>query len=162
MIRIFTTLFTLLLLGGCSSKPVLPLEGADTELTAQHVAETGEQLIGKRVAWGGVIVSSSNLKEQTLLEVVAYPLNKRLEPLINKQAGHRFLAYRKGYLETVDYAAGRRISVVGRVAGIEQRPLGEHPYTYPAIEVEQLYLWPLEPQQSEPSVRFGIGVMFHN
>ena len=160
MLKLLPYLFTLLLLAGCSSKPVLPTEGANKELTAKQVVDAGEQFIGSRVLWGGVIVSSANLEGRTRLEILAYPLDSDLRPLTGKQAGGRFLAYHKGYLETVDYSAGRHVSVVGKLTTTEEGKLGEHRYRYPAVESEQLHLWPLETEEKKSQLHFGIGVIF--
>jgi len=164
MYKLFIPLLTLLLLAGCSSKPVLPSEGANMQLSAKQVVDTGRQFFGSRVLWGGVIVSSTNLEGRTRLEILAYPLDSDLRPLTNKQAGSRFLAYHKGYLETVDYSAGRQISLVGTVSSIEEGRLGEHSYRYPTVEAEQLHLWPVEKgeSKSKSNVHFGIGVIFSN
>jgi outer membrane lipoprotein len=162
MIKLLPSLLVLLLVAGCSSKPILPTEGVNTELTAQLVADSGKEMSGSRVLWGGVIVSTTNLKERTRLEVLAYPLDSSHRPQTGKLAGSRFLAYYPGYLESVDYAAGRQVSMVGTISGIEEARLGEHSYRYPSIEAEKIHLWPIEQPQSEPKVRFGIGVLLHN
>ena len=151
-----------LLLSACSSTPILQTEGVNKELTPKQVVESGATMAGTRVVWGGVIVNTTNLKEQSRLEVLAYPLDSNLRPQSGKPAGNRFLAYHQGYLESVDYAAGRQVSMVGTLRQSEEGRLGEHSYSYPTLEVEQLHLWPVEQPQSEPKVRFGIGVMFHN
>jgi outer membrane lipoprotein len=154
--------FLLLLLGGCSSKPLLPTEGVNTELTAQRVVDLERGVSGSRVLWGGVIVNITNLRERSRLEVLAYPLDSKQRPQTDQPAGRRFFAYHPGYLESTDYAAGRQVSMVGTVGGIEEAPLGEHRYRYPVLNSERLHLWPVEPPQSEPKVRFGIGVILHN
>ncbi|MCW8917538.1 MAG: Slp family lipoprotein [Gammaproteobacteria bacterium] len=162
MTRVLPPLLLLLLLGGCSSKPLLPTEGINSELTAQQVVDSGKGMVGSRVLWGGVIVAVTNLRERTRLEVLAYPLDSTQRPQTDKAAGRRFLAYYPGYLESADYAAGRQVSLVGTVSGIEEAPLGEHRYRYPVVDSEKLHLWPVEAPQSEPKVRFGIGVILHN
>ncbi len=162
MPRLLTPLLLMLLLLGCSSKPVLPTEGAELELSAAQAVAMGESAVGKRVVWGGVIIASSNLQGQSRLEVLAYPLNEQLRPQTGQAAGSRFIAHRAGYLETVDYAPGRQVTLVGTVGGTEQAQLGEHNYTYPLIDAEQIHLWPKGSVSSEPKVRFGIGVMFRN
>ena len=158
----FIPLLALLLLSACSSKPVLQAEAANTELTPKQVVEGGISLQGNRVVWGGIIVNTTNLKEQSRIEVLAYPLDSNLRPQIGKSAGNRFLAYQQGYLESVDYTAGRQVSMVGVVTGIEEGRLGEHHYSYPALAIEQLHLWPVEREEPKSRLQFGIGVMFHN
>ena len=158
-----TTLFTLLLLlVGCSSKPVLPTEGYNREILPKAVTELGEEPAGKQVLWGGIIINSTNLEGRTRLEILSYPLDKELRPQNELKAGGRFLAFQKGYLETVDYSAGRQVSLVGTISGTEEARLGEHSYHYPAVDVEQLHLWPVESGASKSRLHFGIGVMFHN
>jgi outer membrane lipoprotein len=131
-------------------------------LTTQQVADSGTPMSGIRVLWGGVIVNSTNLTNRTRLEVLAYPLDSNHRPQTGKPASSRFLAYHQGYLETVDYAAGRQVSIVGAISGIEEGRLGEHSYQYPAIEAEKIHLWPVEQADSEPKVRFGFGILLHN
>jgi outer membrane lipoprotein len=155
-------LLLLLLIGGCSSTPLLPTEGVNRELTPQQVADSGKEMTGSRVLWGGVIVTATNLRERTRLEVLAYPLDSSQRPQTGKLAGSRFLAYHPGYLESVDYAAGRQVSMVGTLTGIEEARLGEHSYRYPAITSEKIHLWPVAPPPSEPKVHFGIGVILRN
>lgn len=162
MPRLLVPLLSLLLLAGCSSKPVLPTEGANRDISAKQVIDTGKQYVGNRVLWGGVIISSNNLEGRTRLELLAYPLDSNLRPLTDKQAGNRFLVYQQGYLETADYSAGRQVSVVGTISGIEEGRLGEVSYKYPTIEAEQLHLWPVESGERKSRVQFGIGVIFHN
>jgi outer membrane lipoprotein len=162
MLRRLTPLLSLLLLVGCSTKPVLPTEGANQELTPKQVSDTGQPFIGSRVLWGGVIISSTNLEGRTRLEILSYPLDSKLRPLTDKKAGNRFLAHHSGYLETVDYSAGRQVSLVGTITSIEQARLGEHYYQYPIVDSDQIHLWPVESGESKSRVHFGIGVIFRN
>lgn len=162
MMRTTAPLFLLLLLSGCSGKPVLQSEGADMNLQPTVIADGGNQYIGKRVLWGGTIVGSTNLEGRSRLEILSYPLDSEFRPQTDSKAGGRFLAYHKGYLETVDYAAGRQVSLVGTVNMIEEGRLGEHRYRYPSVDVEQLHLWPQPGEEPKSRLHFGIGVMFRN
>ena len=162
MKQLLTTLFTLLLLSACSSKPVLPTAGVDLKLKPSQVTISAKPLDGTRVLWGGVIINATNLTEKTRLEVLAYPLNDKQRPQTDKAAGSRFLAYQQGYLETADYAAGRQVSMLGIIGKIEEARLGEHSYVYPTIDIEQLHLWPLKSQETDTKLHFGIGVIFRN
>ncbi len=160
MTRLFP--IVLFLLASCATTPPLPSEGVDTALTPEQAAEAGMEARGSRVLWGGVIIASSHLKERTRLEVLAYPLGSGQRPVSSRQAGHRFIAYYRGFLESVDYAAGREVSMVGTISGLEEGTVGAHPYRYPTIEAEQLHLWPLPKPEREPRFQFGIGVILHN
>ena len=162
MTRLLTPLIILLLASGCSTKPMLPTEGVDLSIKASQVVVSAKPLNGTRVLWGGVIINSTNLTNSTRLEVLAYPLDSNQRPQTDKPAGSRFFAYHQGYLETADYAAGRQISMIGIIGGIEEARLGEHSYPYPSIDAEKVHLWPVETEESDTRIHFGIGVIFSN
>lgn len=149
----------LITLGGCATVPPLDLEGVDRALTpVQATARPGE-VRGQRVLWGGVIVGARNLTDGTELEVLAYPLTGAGKPDRNADPSRRFLLAHSGYLEPVDYAPGRLVTAVGRVAGTREGKVGETPYTYPVLSADQLHLWPPEAaRRTDPSVHFGVGI----
>lgn len=158
--KIFTLLFAGLLLGGCATGPKYPTEGVEVALTPQQAIAEADTQQGKLVLWGGMIIDSTNLESQTRLEVLGYPLDSNQRPLTDQQPYGRFLLFKEGYLETVDYAAGRQITVLGRVSGVQEGKVDETSYTYPVIDAEQLYLWSRRQAQSEPRVQFGFGLIF--
>lgn len=149
-----------LLLGACATTPTFDTLGADTSLIPAEAAQQQDSLAGRPVAWGGVIIQSTNLQDKTRLEILAYPLDSDNRPDTNASPTGRFLAERPGYLETVNYAPGRLVTVVGPLEGTRTGRIGEIEYTYPVIEVRRMQLWrpAAEYYSSEPQVRFGIGV----
>ena len=70
----------------------------------------------------------------------------------------RFLAEREGYLETVNYAPGRLVTVVGPVTETRRGRIGETEYEYPVVAARRIQLWQPARRYSEPQVRFGVGV----
>jgi outer membrane lipoprotein len=147
-------------LAACAAtRPVLDVRGADERLTAAQAAAAPDSVLGRRVHWGGVLVSSVNLSESTRLEVLSYPLDRRGRPETAGAPLGRFYAEREGYLETAVYVPGRLLTVVGAVTEVRSGKVGEMPYEYPVVEVEQVHLWPREERPREPRLRFGIGVM---
>lgn len=163
----YTRLLPILLmlaLAGCANTPEFDESGVDRSLTARLAADRGQEVIGQRVIWGGTIVDSRNLEEETRLEVLAYPLNSWERPQDSGKAQGRFLVLQSGYLETADYAAGRQITVVGPVEALEEGRIGESSYTYPVVRADTLHLWPEESarQGGGSRVNFGIGVIFSN
>lgn len=162
--RLFVLLaLTLGLLAGCASTPKFDTTGVDRALTPRAVVDGAAYSPSRRVLWGGVIVATRNLRDQTQLEVLAYPLERDGEPDVAASPQGRFLLLRDGYLEPVDYAPGRQVTGVGTVAGVEKGKVGEADYLYPVMKAEQMYLWPKEQpyQQRNPNVHFGIGVILH-
>jgi outer membrane lipoprotein len=152
------------LLAGCATKPVFKDENAKTDVSPQEVMARNVP-DGTRIIWGGVIVATTNLKDSTQIEILAYPLDKQQRPKTESAPLGRFLAIRPGYLESADYSPGRSITVIGPLSGTRHGKIGEIEYTYPVLSPEKTYLWPREAAVSEPSSRVhfgvGVGVMFH-
>jgi outer membrane lipoprotein len=149
-----------LLLSACASGPKYPTEEVALTLTPQQAVSEAAGQAGKRVLWGGMIINSTNLEGRTRLEVLGYPLDSNQQPQTDQQPYGRFLLFRKGYLETVDYAAGRQITVLGKFTGVQSGQVDETRYSYPVVEAEELYLWSRRQESSEPRLQFGIGVIF--
>ncbi|MEO6697176.1 MAG: Slp family lipoprotein [Gammaproteobacteria bacterium] len=116
-------------------------------------------LRGRRIMWGGSIIETRNLAQHTEVVVLAYPLDAQAQPLTSKSALGRFVLIWPGYLESADYAPGRWLSVVGDLDGVRDEPLGESRYIHPVIQVQYLYLWPLETGPAvSPRFHIGVGV----
>jgi len=154
-------LITAALLNACAGAPPLDMKDVDTAITPSEAVARLDKLRGRRVLWGGVIVSSKNLEKGTLLELLAYPLNDRQRPRLDREPLGRFIVEHSGYLETVDYAPGRELCLTGTVSGTKEVKIDDTISTYPAITSEQLHLWP-KGGDGEPKFHFGVGVMFHN
>ena len=148
-----------LALGACAAAP-LDLGGIDRVFTADRAAADPVGAVGQRVAWGGLIVSTSTLEKETQLEVLAYPLDGSGRPLPEGPPSVRFLAVKGGFLETAVYAPGRFVTVAGPVAAPRPGRIGERAVTDPVVTVEQLHLWPRAGEGGGSSVHFGIGVSF--
>ncbi len=160
MNRLLTALTVAVLLSGCATP--FDVGNADRKLTPPQAVADIAAARGRTVAWGGVIVQSSNLKDATQLEVLGYPLDPDNRPDTKAAPLARFLAVHPGYLETADYTAGRQVTVVGTVVETREGMVGEARYVYPVLTVSRLHLWPKESAQaSEPRVHFGIGIGIH-
>lgn len=155
----FAAIFATLLLGLAACAKDKPADdGIDRALTpARAAADIGANR-GHRVRWGGVIINATNLKDSTQLEVLAYPLDRDGRPRRQENPLGRFLAYKDGYLETVDYAPGRLVTLTGPVQDTRIRKLGEADYTYPILLADDLRLWDNKAPREEPRFHFGIGV----
>ena len=158
--HIIFVIFASVVLAACATTPKFDASGIDLSISPQQaVAETMQ---GVQVLWGGVIISSANLKDVTQFEVLAYPLDSDQRPDTDKAPLGRFLALQPGYLETSDYAQGRLISVSGTLQDKRGGRIGETEYVYPVVKINQLHLWRKRGEASEPQFHIGIGVMFHN
>ena len=143
-------------LGACATtRPFAEdlLQSAESGLTPSQAVQDGKQ--GVTVFWGGVIVGASNRQDHTDLTILAYPLKSSQRPDRGKPPLGRFIARYPGYLETVVYTAGRELTVLGPLQGIETGTVGKATYRYPVIKAEKMYLWS---DKDDSKVRFGIGV----
>ena len=155
-------LLVTLFLVGCATTKAFNTEGVDLSLSPKRATVESEALKGKTVLWGGMVIATTNLKDNTQIEILAYPLDSYQRPMIEEQALGRFLAIQSGYLEPADYAQGRYITVRGTLGATRMGRVGESEYVYPVVNLNQLKLWPKEGEYVEPRVRFGIGVMIRN
>ena len=147
-----------LLLSACASSPPFDSGGVDRSLTPAQVATNPQTAAGSSVQWGGVILRTTNLKDRTQIEVLAYPLNSDSRPQSDRSPQGRFIVEQAGYLEPASYAQGRLITAVGTVSGIQAEQVGKADYDHPVIFARQLYLWPVDSGGSRSNTWFGIGV----
>jgi outer membrane lipoprotein len=158
--RLFSLLLPALLVAGCAVRPPLDTAGVDEGVSIQSALSDPEGTRNRKVLWGGVIVHTTNLKDSTQIEVLAYPVGRDGRPDPAASPLGRFLALRSGYLETGVYAPGRLLTVVGPITEVRKGQIGEAPYTYPVLATDRLHLWPKEPGYVEPRFQIGIGVIF--
>jgi len=151
-----------LLLAACATGPDFSVDNGNKGLQPDQVAAQPELANGDKVIWGGKIASSNNLADETHLEIIAYPLSSNQSPQTNKPTQGRFMVISEGYLEPIDYAVGREVTVTGALNKTLAGQIGDANYNYPVIEPEELYLWPRESTGGGIPIRFGIGVIFSN
>jgi outer membrane lipoprotein len=133
-------IISLLLITGCATAPK-PLQGTFSELRPDQARATASD--GAQVRWGGSIVAVTPGPDETCMEVLGRDLSDtaRPRPTPDESAG-RFLACRAGFYDPAIFAPEREVTVVGRLAGYEQRRIGEYDYPYPRVAAEVIYLWP--------------------
>lgn len=160
--RLFALGF-LLVLSACASKP-FEVQGMLDERTPDQVvaAEAASAESDGTVMWGGVLVGSTNLEAETQFEVLGYPLDGQQRPLRGKKPQGRFLIVVDGYVETLDYADGREVSVTGTLEGVRSGKVGEATRRFPVVRADQYHLWPLKSGSESPRFSFGLGVGIGN
>lgn len=151
----------LVLLAGCATGPRYDTHQVELELTPARVSAGPELYQGTVVLWGGAIVATRNLADYSEIEVLSYPLDRSQRPRVDRQPGGRFLLRQAGYLEEIDYAPGRQVTVRGALAAAVTGRVGEAPYIYPVVEAGELHLWPPPGREpARPRFHIGIGVIF--
>lgn len=116
---------------------------------------------GKDFTWGGSVLSIKNLKEHTLVEVMAYPLDSKGMPNVGGGTQGRFLADYPGFLEPAEFPSGQLVTVTGPLLGYKDGKVGEADYRYPALQADQIKHWDSSQSQqhpyTKPSVNIGFG-----
>jgi len=96
------------------------------------------------VRWGGEILETENLENETRFTVLASKLSKSGEPGTTDDSEGRFIAIVPVFLDPKVYAPGRYLTVSGTLLRFEDRKVGEFDYRYPVLEADSYYLWPEE------------------
>lgn len=117
---------------------------ASPPISFQELLEKGEAQEGELVVLGGYILKALNEPEGSLLTMLHAPLDSGDKPKSQDLSEGRFLVRTKRFLDPEIYSKGRKVSVVGKVSGVQPQPLGNRLYQYPIIEAEELHLWPKE------------------
>ncbi len=120
--------------------------------TLHQVLQQPQNHLQQQVRWGGIITENNNQQSSSQLIIVGYPLNSSGRPDIHKITQGRFIAEVSGFLEPEVYKKPREITVTGTLSTMMTRSIGQYPYDYPVIKVEQYHLWPIktEPVYRDP------------
>jgi len=131
------------LVGGCATAfPESVMRTVDTRITVDEVLRDPAALKGARVILGGEILAVQPRPGSTEIELLLRRLRDDDSPDRGDRSPGRALLQTPEFLDPAVYAPGRRITVVGEVAGAEERKIGEVPYRYPVIRAERIRLWP--------------------
>ena len=134
-------IFVIFFFVGCShpvSKEIR--EGLDPSINFESLIKDPNLFLGKRVLLGGMVVFTRNIKDGTELEVVQKNLGSYGSIEKKDYSGGRFIFFSKNFLEPEIYASGRELIGVGKVTGQKLGKVGNYPYNFPVIEVEELHL----------------------
>ena len=150
-------LLAVLAVAGCATAPPIDPTGARTGLRPYQVAN--EEAPGEPVVlWGGMIVAVANRERSTEVELLAYPLDARQRPLLERATEGRFIAVLPGFVEPLDYPEGRFVTLRGRLVGTRAGRIGERDYVYPLVGVQAAHVWPRDFRTDGPRISVGIGV----
>ena len=143
MKQLYQTIILFFFIGllGCTH-PISPTlrKDLDSTLTFEQIIENPKKFIGKKILLGGTIVETRVLNVGTEIEVVQKKINSSGYPEAGDQSGGRFIFFEKNFLEPEIYSKGRGITGVGKIKGTTMGKVGERPYKFPVIEVEELVL----------------------
>lgn len=141
-LKVTAASFLLVLVIGCASIPQ-SLQGDPTQFSELMANQVTPQTIGANVRWGGVIVATEPKTDRTCMEILARELDRNMRPIVRSDVHFgRFMACGQGFRDPAIYTEGREVSLIGRLDGFMEAPIGEYIYRYPTVSATQLYLWP--------------------
>ena len=157
MRRLFLALIFLSVAGCNTSGGIQPSSVLMPAALSQSVDQTVK---GKDFTWGGSVLSIKNLKDRTLIEVMAYPLDGNGRPNLGGGTQGRFLADYPGFLEPTDFPSGQLVTVTGPLLGYKDGKVGEADYRYPALQADQIKHWDNNASYQYPYVRPSVNIGF--
>ena len=129
-------------LTACSNIPDKLTVEETTNLTSFESAQAEKNAnVGNSARWGGVIANVTNNADNSVLEIVHFPLTSSARPKQKDQTLGRFRVIFSGLLDPVIYQKGRSITAIGTISTPEQGKIGEHKYEYPVIKANYVHLW---------------------
>ncbi|MDO6839765.1 Slp family lipoprotein [Paraglaciecola chathamensis] len=135
-------LFVTMWLAGCSTLPEqIQLPEQTNLITYQEAASKSKDVLGQKARWGGVIARVENKPNDTLIEMVYYPLRSYGRPLQSDESIGRFRVYVNGFLDPMVYKKGRTMTFTGDFVRLEKGMVGEHEYVFPTLASSGYYLW---------------------
>jgi outer membrane lipoprotein len=127
---------------GCSQviSPKL-IEQSDREISFAQLKNNPDELRGRIVILGGVIVTIENRVEGSWLEVYQTETSRVGEPVNLDFSQGRFLLFHEDFLDPEIFHKGRKITAAGKIKGEETRKIGNAYYSYPLIHALEIHLW---------------------
>ncbi len=114
---------------------------ADESAPFAEVRKDPDAFKGTVVAWGGVIIETTNLKDSTVIKVMQTALDFQRRPTNLDNSEGRFIILVDRFLDPDIFKKGRQVTVGGEITGKEIQPIGEIRYTYPVVQAKELKLW---------------------
>lgn len=128
-----------LIMSACTTVQPFPVPAANPPLASVRDNLTAHQ--NQHVVWGGTILSIDVKQTQSLVSILAKPLDNNGQPIQSDKSDGRFLARFSGFRDPAVFAVGRSLTIAGTVQGGETLKIGEYDYLYPVVEVADYRLW---------------------
>jgi outer membrane lipoprotein len=155
LVRRSVLIAALMALAGCAT-PVFK-DAPPAAATPAEIAAAPERYHGLDVVWGGKVVDVRNLADSTEVQIVAYPLDGAQRPDPGARTLGRFIVALPGYVEPLDFPAGRFVTLRGQVAGSRTLPIDEHELVLPVVADASVHHWPVNFPYDQPQMHFSLG-----
>ena len=131
------------LLSGCAEAPPVVVPGALPQMPFPDLIAHVDQYKGKAVVLSGYVLTVENQKDYSRIIAIEAPSDSEQRPKSKDFSQGRLVLIYNGFIDPEVYTKDRRITVGGIISGgAASDP--EVPYPYLQIQVQDLYLWPVE------------------
>ncbi len=131
-----------LLLTACSSVPPTIENPPAFDLSYHSALQDLNRYKNVPVRWGGVVAEVENEQNDSLVQVLFYPLNSYGRPMLDEQPEGRFVVKSTKFLDPLIYAKNSEITVAGTLNGSTDSTVGKKVMSVPLVVATTLYLWP--------------------
>ncbi len=135
-------LFVLAILSGCASVLSDRVLKTEPSVSFASVRDNPEEANGKLVIVGGSLLGIHQVGGESYLEILERPLDSSLRPIDDDLSGGRFMVRMAGPPDPGVWSIDRRVTLAGRMEGIQMKELGQTTYPYPVFTLEEVHLWP--------------------
>ncbi len=133
--------FLFILLAACAPLASQVAQEGRRDVPFSEVIKAPETFVGQSVVWGGIIIETMARPADTLMIARQADLDFQKRPRNPDKSAGRFIIRYEGFLDPAIYSRDREVTVWGKVAGKEERPVGDFLYAYPVIEALDIRLW---------------------
>jgi outer membrane lipoprotein len=113
----------------------------DTTITPAMVQREPDAYRDRKIIWQGTIVSTKNLRERSIIEVIYTPPKEPGSRGVARASESRFFIDTIGFLDPATYRKGIKIVAAGLIQGIVVQKLREEEYPYPVIQPTEMHLF---------------------
>lgn len=147
MNRILFLSLSALIISACSNVPKNIQSAPQSDIQLQDVVLNKISSTEQLVRWGGEIIDVENNNENSIIQVVEFPLNHYGKPNPTKASAGRFLAKTLNFVDPAVYKPGDLITIAGEYNAEESaRMVGEKQVLMPIIDIIETYKWqPYQP-----------------
>lgn len=142
MIRLIFIIQMVLLVSACSHIPETIRNAPQPNVQLLDVQKDFMKYQDKMVRWGGAVIDVENKENETILQMMAYPLRDRGYPDLTEEAQGRFIVKANKFLDPAIYTKNSELSIFGQLVDERELLVGQKSLKLPAVELQQLYLWP--------------------
>lgn len=142
-------------LSACQTTARLDVDKSASTVTPNEATQAAQ---GAEYLWGGKILQVENRGDNTEITVLSYPLSGKESPQARKESTGRFVAVYPGYLEPVDYAQGKYITVLGAFSGYRDGMVEGADYRFPLLNASNVQLHQVRDTPLRIPFSIGVGI----